>query len=163
MKLASFIDKHKSITLSGTKRFTDKSGEYYLKNVILENKNNKKKLCRELSLSEPQNLNDCINKCKDINCIFEQACKIITKLPENSLTPIPINKQNIIKNNFDKKELNNAERTAVFIRRYEYSTNVKNNSNNCNRNNWENEDNSNNLIEKKNDINNNCLSHFFYL
>ena len=127
MRLASFLEKHKSITLSGTKRFSEKSGEYYLKNVILEKKNNeKKKLCKKLSLTKPQNLNDCINKCKGIKPIEKRASKIITKLPENSLTPIPINKKNNIKNCFDKKELNDAERIAVFIRRYEYSTSIKN-------------------------------------
>jgi hypothetical protein len=119
LRLASFLEKHKSITLSGTKRFSEKSGEYYLKNVILEKKNNeKKKLCKKLSLTKPQNLNDCINKCKGIKPIEKRASKIITKLPENSLTPIPINKKNNIKNCFDKKELNDAERIAVFIRRY---------------------------------------------
>ena len=63
MRLASFLEKHKSITLSGTKRFSEKSGEYYLKNVILEKKNNeKKKLCKKISLTKTKNLNNCINK-----------------------------------------------------------------------------------------------------
>ena len=33
LKLASYIKANKDVTLQGTKRFTDKSGEYYLKNI----------------------------------------------------------------------------------------------------------------------------------
>ena len=36
--LASYIEKHKSNTLSDTKRFSEKSCEYYLKSVIVEKK-----------------------------------------------------------------------------------------------------------------------------
>ena len=68
------------------------------------------------------NLVECINRCKGIQLLITKADKVITKLPENSLTPIPnINKQKI-KNKFENKELANAERTAVYIRRLEYST-----------------------------------------
>ena len=36
LKLASYIEQNKDVTLAGTKRFTDKSGEYYLKNIQLK-------------------------------------------------------------------------------------------------------------------------------
>ena len=38
LKLASYIEQNKDVTLAGTKRFTDKTGEYYLKNVQLQKK-----------------------------------------------------------------------------------------------------------------------------
>ena len=47
------------MTLEGTKRFMDKSGEYYLKNIQLQNKrkDNKRK-----SLNKPLNLENCLNR-----------------------------------------------------------------------------------------------------
>ena len=102
----------------------DKSGEYYLKNIQLQNK--KKDNVRK-SLNIPQNLENCLNK-KDFNKIKRKASKIVTLLPENSLTPIPKKKDvkdNFFGSNLDKKELNDAQRTAVFIRRLEYSTSMK--------------------------------------
>ena len=51
------------------------------------------------------------------------------KQTDNYLTPIPMNpKKSIIKNNYDKKALNNAQKTAVFLRRVEYSTNMRKNN-----------------------------------
>ena len=38
LKLASYIKAHNDVTLHGTKRFTDKSGEYYLKNIQKQNR-----------------------------------------------------------------------------------------------------------------------------
>ena len=67
----------------------DKSGEYYLKNIQLQNK--KKDNVRK-SLNKPQNLENCLNK-KDFNKIKKKASKIVTILPENSLTPIPKKKR----------------------------------------------------------------------
>ena len=49
---------------------------------------------------------------------------------QNYLTPIPMNpKKSIIKNNYDKRELNNAQKNAVFLRRVEYSKNMRKNYN----------------------------------
>ena len=54
-----------------------------------------------------------------------------TKLPENSLTPIPLNlKKNILKNNYENKAFSNAQKIAVFIRRFEYSSNLNSPNNN---------------------------------
>ena len=129
LKLASYIEQNKDITLTGTKRFTDKSGEYYLKNVQLQKKQGKAgPLTKKLSLTKPQNLDNCFNKLNgNINKIRRNATKIITILPENSLTPIPVKEQNSIKGMaqaFNKKQYKNAERVAVFIRRMEYSNGV---------------------------------------
>ena len=85
LKLASYIKQNKNVTLEGTKRFMDKSGEYYLKNIQLQNKrkdNNRK------SLNKPQNLENCLNN-GNIGKIKKKASKIVTLLPENALTPIP--------------------------------------------------------------------------
>ena len=79
------------------------------------------------SLNNPQYLENCVNSA-NLGKIRRRASKIVTLLPENSLTPIPkkegINKLGMA-NGYGKKELKNAERTAVFIRRMEYSTSVK--------------------------------------
>ena len=130
LKLASYIEKNKDITLIGTKRFTDKSGEYYLKNVQLQKKQDKQgPLSKKLSLTHPQNLDNCFNKLNgNINKIKRNATKIITILPENSLTPIPVKERNSVRGiaqAFDKKQYENAERVAVFIRRMEYSNGMK--------------------------------------
>ena len=142
LKLASYIEQNKDITLQGTKRFTDKSGEYYLKNVQLKKKQDKLgPLSKKLSLTKPQNLDNCFNKLNgNINKIRRNATKIITILPENSLTPIPVKEQSSVRGMaqaFNKRQYENAERVAVFIRRMEYSngvqhhfrTNKKNNEN----------------------------------
>ena len=79
------------------------------------------------SLNNPQNLENCLNS-GNVLKIKKRASKIVTLLPENSLTPIPkkdgINKTGFA-NGYKKKELNDAQRTAVFIRRLEYATTMK--------------------------------------
>jgi hypothetical protein len=127
LKLASYIKANKDVTLQGTKRFMDKSGEYYLKNIQLQNsKQDPNSNVKKNSLNNPQNLENCLNR--DINKIKKRASKIVTLLPENSLTPIPkkegINKAGLA-NKYGKKELDDAQRTAVFIRRMEYATSMK--------------------------------------
>jgi hypothetical protein len=126
LKLASYIKANKDVTLQGTKRFTDKSGEYYLKNINLQNRKQFPNSTKKNSLNNPQNLENILNG--NIGRIKRRASKIVTLLPENSLTPIPkkegINKTGIA-NGYGKKELNDAQRTAVFIRRLEYSTSMK--------------------------------------
>ena len=80
------------------------------------------------SLNNPQNLENCLNG--NLLKIKKRASKIVTLLPENSLTPIPkkegMNKSGMA-NGYKKKELNDAQRTAVFIRRLEYATSMKKN------------------------------------
>ena len=132
LQLASYIKEHSDVNLKGTKRFSDKSGEYYLKNILLGRKDINKRFLQRLSLTKPQNIFDCIERAKDVQVISKKANKIITVLPENSLTPIPF--KNDVKNEIDKKMLNDAERTAVFIRRNEYAKGVFNNNNNMNNN-----------------------------
>ena len=127
LKLASYIKANKDVTLQGTKRFTDKSGEYYLKNIQLQNsRQDPNSSVKKYSLNNPQNLENCLNR--DINKIKRRASRIVTLLPENSLTPIP-KKDGIQKtglaNKYGKKELDDAQRTAVFIRRMEYATSMK--------------------------------------
>ena len=126
LKLASYIKANKDVTLQGTKRFMDKSGEYYLKNINLQNRKQVLNSTKKNSLNNPQNLENILNG--NIGKIRKRASKIVTLLPENSLTPIPkkegINKLGIA-NGYGKKELNDAQRTAVFIRRLEYATSMK--------------------------------------
>ena len=125
LKLASYIKQNKNVTLQGTKRFMDKSGEYYLKNIQMQNRQKDPNPSKKLSLNMPQNLENCLNR--DINKIKRKASRIITLLPEFSLTPIP--KKDVsnsgIADRYGKKELNDAQRTAVFIRRLEYATTTK--------------------------------------
>jgi len=128
LKLASYIKAHNDVTLHGTKRFTDKSGEYYLKNIQMQNRRRDPNISStKNSLNNPQYLENCVNSA-NLGKIRRRASKIVTLLPENSLTPIPkkegINKLGMA-NGYGKKELKNAERTAVFIRRMEYSTSMK--------------------------------------
>ena len=99
-----------------------------MKNVQLQNsKQDLSSHSKRLSLNHPQNLENCLNS-GNIGKIKRRASKIVTLLPENSLTPIPkkegINKLGMA-NGYGKKELKNAERTAVFIRRMEYATSMK--------------------------------------
>ena len=127
LKLASYIKANKDVTLQGTKRFMDKSGEYYLKNIQLQNRKTNPNSKKVNSLNNPQNLENCLNN-GNIGKIKKRASKILTILPENSLTPIPkkegINKLGMA-NGYGKKELKDAQRTAVFIRRLEYATSMK--------------------------------------
>ena len=127
LKLASYIKANNDVTLHGTKRFTDKSGEYYLKNVQLQNRKQDLTSAKKNPLNNPQNLENCLNSI-NLSNIKRRASKIVTLLPENSLTPIPkkegINRTGMA-NGYGKKELKNAERTAVFIRRMEYATSMK--------------------------------------
>ena len=130
LKLASYIEQNKGVTLAGTKRFTDKSGEYYLKNIQLKKKKGQEgAVSKKLSLRTPQNLENCLTKLNgNLNKIKKSATKIVTVLPENSLTPIPVKEKNSVRGVaglFNKQQYKNAERTAVFIRRMEYSTGVQ--------------------------------------
>ena len=65
----------------------------------------------------------------NINYKKNNSKVLSNKQTDNYLTPIPMNpKKSIIKNNYDKKALNNAQKTAVFLRRVEYSTNMRKNN-----------------------------------
>ncbi|MCQ2819439.1 MAG: hypothetical protein MJ252_19425, partial [archaeon] len=81
---------------------------------------------KKLSLTQPQNILTCINKLKRTKKLEERADNIITKLPTNSLTPIPTLSEMEYKTDSEIKLLNEAERAAVHIRRLEYSTGIKN-------------------------------------
>ena len=120
-KLNKYIKNHKNITFSGNKRYIDKSGEYYLKNIKPE-KNNIITIKHQKEKEKNKNNKANINLKK----------KIIPNRNKNSsnyLTPIPIYRNNFnTENKFEKDELNNAERTAVLIRRYEYSVKVRRNN-----------------------------------
>ena len=106
------------MTLSGTKRYSDKSGEYYLKNIL---SNSKKNIAKKLQFTS--------HKLQDFDCKKNKIIK--NKQLESFLTPIPMNpKKSIIKNNYDKKALNNAQKTAVFLRRVEYSSKMRKNTQN---------------------------------
>ena len=64
MKYNSFIKEHRDITMSGTKRYEDKSGEYYLQNLekFQKNLNSNKKSITSLNLNNnTNNVKDNIN------------------------------------------------------------------------------------------------------
>ena len=124
MKYNSFIRDHRDITMSGNKRYEDKSGEYYLQNLGKFQKNN-------LNINQKSitslNIND--NNSHNANNNNYHSNKHIIKVKKkklfDELIPIPIMKQkNKIKNDFEKKNLNNAMDNAKYIRRFQYSNNI---------------------------------------
>ena len=119
-KLNSFIKNHKNITFSGNKRYIQKSAEYYLKNIKSDKTNT----------GEIIQINEYQNKIKNNNNIQVKKIQKMNKNKNmNNLTPIPITKKNFnVENKFEKDELNKAKRTAVLIRRYEYSANIRRNN-----------------------------------
>ena len=128
LKLASYIEQNKDITLTGTKRFTDKTGEYYLKNVQLQKKQDNQPLSKKLSLTHPQNLDNCFSKLNgNINKIKRNATKIITILPENSLTPIPVKEPNSVRGiakSFDKRQYQNDSCIQILNQIYPLQINM---------------------------------------
>ena len=120
-KLNKYIKNHKNITFSGNKRYIDKSGEYYLKNIKPENNN-------IITIKHQKEKEKNKNNKTNIN-LKKKIIPNRNKNSSNYLTPIPIYRNNFnTENKFEKDELNNAERTAVLIRRYEYSVNVRRNN-----------------------------------
>ncbi len=118
-KLNSFIKNHKNITFSGNKRYIQKSGEYYLKNIKSDRNN----------INEIKQINRYHNKIKNNNIQNKKCQKMNKNNILSNLTPIPITKKNFkVENKFEKDELNKAKRTAVLIRRYEYSANIRRNN-----------------------------------
>ena len=118
MKYNSFVKEHRDITLSGTKRYEDKSGEYYLQNLDRYQKNNLNFTQKSITSLNFKNINNDCNYNKHI-------IKVKKKRLCDELIPIPIIKQNNkIKNEFEKKNINNAMDNAKYIRRFQYSNNI---------------------------------------
>ena len=116
MKYNSFVGERRDITLSGTKRYEDKSGEYYLQNLDRYQKNNFNQ--KSITSLNFKNINN------DYNC-NKHIIKVKKKKLCDELIPIPIMKQNNkIKNEFEKKNINNAMDNAKYIRRFQYSNNI---------------------------------------
>ena len=117
MKYNSFLEEHRDITMSGTKRFEDKSGEYYLKNAIKYQRNNLNYL-NQKSLTKPS-----LNNNKNSN--NNKLIKVNKNKLYEELVPIPkIKQKNKLKCDYDKKNLNNAINNAKYIRRIQYSKNL---------------------------------------
>ena len=111
MKYNSYLKSHKNVTMSGNKRYEDKSGEYYLKNSSKYHKSN---LINKKFLTKQ-------------NTINQNIIKVNKKKIFNQLVPIPkIKEKNKLKNDYEKKNLNNAVNNAKYIRRYQYSKNLTN-------------------------------------
>ena len=111
MRFNTFIQQHRDITLSGTKRFEDKSGEYYLKNLGKFQKNNLN--IKSITSSKISNSNN------------HNRIKVNKKKLCDELVPIPkMKKNNKFKSEYEKKNLNNAVNNAKYIRRYQYSKNI---------------------------------------
>ena len=123
MKYNSFIKEHRDITMSGTKRYEDKSGEYYLQNLekFQKNLNSNKKSITSLNLNNnTNNVKDNINYHSNKYIIKVKKKKIC-----DELIPLPHMKQkNKIKNDYEKKNLYNAMDNAKYLRRYQYSNNI---------------------------------------
>ena len=118
MRYNSFIKEHRDVTMSGTKRFTDKSGEYYLKNLDKFHKNNlnsNQKSITSLKLNNNDNKEQNSNK---------HIIKVKKKKLLDELIPIPVKQKNKLKNEVEKKNLYNAMGNAKYLRRYQYSNNI---------------------------------------
>ena len=125
MKYNSFIQEHRDVTMSGTKRYEDKSGEYYLQNLDNIQKNNLNLIQKSVtSLNINNNNNDNINNYN--NYYSDKNINQVNKKKLNEeLIPIPTVKQkNKIKNDYEKKNLFNAMGNAKYIRRYQYSNKI---------------------------------------
>ena len=125
MKYNSFVREHRDITMSGNKRYEDKSGEYYLQNLGKFQKINlnfNQKSITSLNI----NNNNLFNKNIDNNYLSNKhIIKVKKKNLFDELIPIPNMKQkNKIKNDIEKKNLNNAMDNAKYIRRFQYSNNI---------------------------------------
>ena len=118
----SFIKEHRDVTMSGTKRFEDKSGEYYLQNMNKFNKNNLNINQKSVTSLKLNNFNSNDNPNYNSN---KHMIKVKRKKILDELIPIPTLKQkNKLKNDFEKKSLYNAMGNAKYLRRYQYSNNI---------------------------------------
>ena len=118
MKYNSFLKANKYITMSGTKRYEDKSGQYYLHNSV-KYQRNKLNLLNKKSITKPSLTNYQNNNNKNI-------IKVHRKKLYDELVPLPkIKQKNKLKSEYDKKNLNNAMNNAKYIRRYQYSKNLE--------------------------------------
>ena len=102
--------------MSGTKRYENKSGGYYLQNSVKFLRNNKNPL-NQKAFTKP-NLNNNKNN--------KNLIRVNRKLLFDELVPLPKMKQkNKLKCDYEQKNLNNAVNNAKYIRRYQYSKNLE--------------------------------------
>ena len=125
MRYNSFIQEHRDVTMSGTKRYEDKSGEYYLQNLDKYQKNSLNFNQRSItSLNLNSNNKNYIKYTNTNYNSNKHIIKVKKKKLYNELIPIPIKHKNKLKNDFEKKNLYNAMGNAKYIRRYQYSNNI---------------------------------------
>ena len=114
MRYNSFLKENKDVTMVGTKRYDDKSGEYYLLNSEKLHKKNSNFLLQKYN-TKP-NLTNNNNK---------NLIRVNKKKTYDELVPLPkVKQKNKIKCEYDEKNLNNAINNAKYIRRYQYSKNL---------------------------------------
>ena len=126
----SFLKKHKYTSeFIGSKRFEGKSGEYYLASLSNRHNNNILDIGHNFTLANEESSKDGISGVKtieiELNPKLRQEMNRESILINSELTPIPL-KRTFVKNRQEKEEYINAERTAVLIRRIEYSLKLKN-------------------------------------
>ena len=124
MRYNSFIQEHRDVTMSGTKRYEDKSGEYYLQNLDKYQKNYYFNQRSITSLNLNSNNKNFIKYCNTNYNSNKHIIKVKKKKLFNELVPIPIKHKNKLKNDIEKKNLANAIGNAKYIRRYQYSNNI---------------------------------------
>ncbi len=114
MRYNSFLKENKDVTMVGTKRYDDKSGEYYLLNSEKLHKKNSNFLFQKYN-TKPNLIN---NNNKNL-------IRVNKKKTYDELVPLPkVKQKNKIKCEYDEKNLNNAINNAKYIRRYQYSKNL---------------------------------------
>ena len=119
MRYNSFLKENKDVTMSGTKRYQDKSGQYYLHNSV-KFQRNKLNLLNKKSITKPSLTNYQNNNTKNVIKVNRK------KKLYDELVPLPkIKQKNKLKSEYEKKNLNNAMNNAKYIRRYQYSKNLE--------------------------------------
>ena len=90
MRYNSFIQEHRDVTMSGTKRYEDKSGEYYLQNLDKYQKNYYFNQRSITSLNLNSNNKNFIKYCNTNYNSNKHIIKVKKKKLFNELVPIPI-------------------------------------------------------------------------
>ena len=128
LKLSSYHEKNKNISLSQTNRYIDKKGLYHLKNNLLEkNTNNNISIPFSQSYRILNYIEKCNNKKTDENKKKKLSKKIKRKYRDNPFKSIPLNlKKSLLNNNYENKSILNDYKNISLIKRFESSSKSKN-------------------------------------
>ena len=128
LKLSSYHEKNKNISLSQTNRYIDKKGLYHLKNNLLEkNTNNYNSIPFSQSYRILNYIEKFNNKKTDENKKKKLSKKFKRKYRDNPFKSIPLNlKKSLLNNNYENKSILNDYKNISLIKRFESSSKSKN-------------------------------------